>query len=211
MGFSEATAAGGSTPGSVVLNTIGTAPGFSLAYVLQADSNTVSIPEGGAVLFPTTASGGNSLANILAINNGTAPLTIASVSLTPSGTGTDFQIIGLPLLPATVAPGQVARFTIRYAPRTSGSHTASLRIGLQDRTIDYTVQGSSTGPSFTYEVIEGTTSSSLVPNVPLSLPDTELGTTRSFVIRVTNQGDGDGVIQQIAHTIHGMKVRNLGR
>jgi hypothetical protein len=203
------TGSSGPAPAPLFFNIVGTAPEFSLAYVLQADNNTVPVPEGGTILFPTTPASSNNIANVLAINRGAAPMSITAISLSPSGPASEFQVIGLPLLPVTVDPGQAARFTIRYSPRTSGRHSAALRINLPERAISYTVEGSSTGPQFTYELLDEAISSPLSPNSPMTLPDTQLGTTRSFVIRVNNNGDGDGIVQQISALGPGYQVVDL--
>jgi hypothetical protein len=198
-----------STPFAVQLNFLGSTPAFGLAYVLQVNGNVIPVAEGGTILFPTTQVGSNNVANVLLTNNGSAPLTIRSITFTPSTTPSDFQLIGLPLLPTTVNPGQAAQFTIRYAPLAGGQQTAALEIGLADRTANFNVQASAVGPVFTYELIDGETRSPLVPDQAAALPDTDVGTTRSFVVQVNNTGDGDGQIQQISVLGPGFQVADL--
>jgi hypothetical protein len=189
-GFSES-----SQTGTFAVNLLGTVPEFTLAYVLQNEQNVINVSAGGTILFPSTAVNTSTVATVIVLNRGSAPIDLRAISLT--GTGTEFQVLGLPLLPGLLDANRDVRFTIRYSPRQSGSHAASLRIAIGDTIYMAGVQGSATGPLFSYELLSGSISSPLKPNEPFSLPETALTETRSFVVRVRNMGDGDGQITAI--------------
>lgn len=188
----------GTTPVASVflINLSGSAPEFAAAYLLQNDQNVVNVNDNGTIAIPSTPAGTITTAAVILLNRGTAPLDILSLDFTT--TGTDLQLTGTPLLPGSLAAGGSTRFTIRYAPRQSGSHSGVLRIGLTGRTFTVNVSGSSTGPSFSYQLLTDSLTSTLTPNVAVNLPDTDLGASRNFVIRVRNDGDGDGLISGIA-------------
>lgn len=182
--------------GVVLINLSGSAPEFSAAYLLQNDQNVINVNDNGTITFPPTPAGTVTTATVILLNRGSAPLDILTLGF--NTTGTDLQLTGTPLLPGSLAAGATTRFTVRYAPRQSGSHSGVIQVGLNGRTFTINVTGSSTGPSFSYQLLTDALTSTLLPNVAVNLPDTDLGASRSFVIRVRNDGDGDGVINGIA-------------
>jgi len=182
--------------GVFLVNFTGAAPEFAVAYLLQNDQNAISIADGGTIQFPSTPANSITTATVILLNRGSAPLDLQSLTFTSAGQ--EFQVLGLPLLPGSLAAGGSVRFTIRYAPRQSGSHTASFQIKLLNQTFTATIRGTSTGPAFSYELLTDSLTSPLLPNVAVNLPDTDLGVTRNFVVRVRNDGDGDGVVAGIS-------------
>jgi hypothetical protein len=197
----------GSQAGTLAINLLGTVPEFTLAYVLQNEQNVINVSAGGTILFPATAVNTSTVATVIVLNRGSAPIDLRAISLT--GTGTEFQVLGLPLLPGLLDPNRDVRFTIRYSPRQSGTHSASLRVTIGNAAYTAEVVGSATGPLFLYELLSGTTSSPLKPNEPFALPDTLLTETRSFVVRVRNTGDGDGQITAINVLGPGFQLADL--
>jgi hypothetical protein len=198
---------GGSATGTVTINLTGSVPDLGLAYILQTDNNPVNVPAGGTVPFPPTPVATTLNATIAVINRGSGPLDLRSISLSQSGT--DFQLIGLPLLPGLVASNTDVRFTLRYQPRQSGTQTASLTVTTSAQTYTVTVQGTAVGAQFSYEILDGENATPLLPTVQYPLPDTNLGQTRSFVVRVRNNGDADGVISAISILGSGFTVSDL--
>jgi hypothetical protein len=193
--------------GSFTLALSGAVADMSVVYLLQTDANPIAVTDGGTIAFPATPANTSTTATVVVLNRGTAPLDLRSISLTQSGS--DFQVLGLPLLPGFLDPGRDVRFTVRYAPRQSGTSTATLQISSSTQTLTATVQGTSIGPQFTYELIDESTQTALVPNTPFTLPDTRIGETRSFVVRVRNVGDGEGQITGISVLGPGFQLTDL--
>lgn len=182
--------------GVVLINLNGSTPEFGAAYLLQNDQNVINVNDNGIIAFPPTPVGTVTTATVILLNRGSAPLDILTLGFNTSGT--DLQLTGTPLLPGSLAAGGTTRFTVRYAPRQSGAHSGIIQIGLNGRTFTLNVTGSSTGPSFSYQLLTDSLTSTLLPNIAVNLPDTDLGVAQNFVIRVRNDGDGDGVINGIA-------------
>lgn len=78
-------------------------------------------------------------------NDSTLSTATLSTSVFPAP---GFSLVGDPL-PLTVAPGQSASITIRYAPAVGGEHSGSLRLGTTDRGTDLAIPltASSSTPS----------------------------------------------------------------
>lgn len=191
----------------LTLNLAGTVPDMAVVYLLQTDANPINLNDGGTLQFPSTPVSTTALATVAILNRGSGPLDLRTITLTQSGT--EFQASGLPLLPGILDPGRDVRFNLRYSPRASGTHAAKLQITSAVQSVTASVQGVSTGPQFSYELIDGTTAFPLLSTQPYTLPDTSLGDIRSFVVRVRNNGDGDGQIAGISVLGVGFQVADL--
>ena len=193
--------------GSIVINFQGTLSDFRVAYVIQTTGNAIPLTDGGTLLFPSTPANTTVVATVALYNRGSAGVNVNSVALTNAGT--EFQLLGLPLLPGTLAANSQVQFILQFSPKQSGTYSATLKIEAAGKTFTVLVQAASTGPAFKYELIDGENAAPLDPNVPFALPDTPLGDTRSFVVRVRNTGDGDGQITAINILGQGFQLADL--
>ncbi|MFN7918874.1 MAG: choice-of-anchor D domain-containing protein [Bryobacteraceae bacterium] len=179
--------------GLIVVNLTGSAPEFSVNYVLQADSNVLPLAPNGTIAFPPTLVNTTSLAAVIVLNRGSGPGTVKSVALT----GDAFQLLGLPLLPTVVDSGRDVRFTIRYSPKKIAEDTGTLRVGVGDQTLSFTLKGSATGSFFSYEVLQEDQVLAVAPDESFAIPETPVGQSTSVAVRVRNSGNGDGVVNSI--------------
>lgn len=179
--------------GFIFLNLTGAAPEFSLSYALFADGNVFPLTSGSALRFQPTPINTTATATIIISNRGSGPGTVNSASLA----GAAFQLLGLPLLPATLPPATELRFGLRYAPRQIGTDTGSLQVSAGERSFSASIEGSGIGSAFSYELIQDSTGVPLVPNQVLSLADTAVGERTSVTVRVRNTGNADGPVNLI--------------
>ncbi|MEO7653422.1 MAG: choice-of-anchor D domain-containing protein, partial [Bryobacteraceae bacterium] len=90
------------------------------------------------------------------------------------------------------------RFTVRYSPLQLETVSTAVKVDLIDRSLAFTVEGSSTGSVFSYDVIQESTVSTLLPGGTISLPDAQIGGDRTSVtVRVRNTGTADGRVASI--------------
>lgn len=77
--------------------------------------------------YSNTAAGSIASATVTVSNTGSTALTIASLSIEGTNAG-EFQVYNPPTLPASVNPAGTQALTVRFRPRTPGTHTAVLVI-----------------------------------------------------------------------------------
>lgn len=188
----------GNTPtvisNAINLTLLGGAPSFVLSYILQADLNVVQLQPNGAILFHPTPINTTAQATLNITNTGSAPGQVASIAFT----GAAFKLVGLPLFPFSIAAGATLQIGVQYLPTKAGSDTGQVQITFADGTnLTVGLQGSGTSPMFVYEVVQGDKSTPVLPGGTITLPDTNVGTTGSVVIRVKNAGNGAGTIGSI--------------
>ncbi len=176
----------------ISLNLQGAAPSFVLSYVLQSTLNTVPLQPGGTIPFPPTLVNTLSQANLNISNLGSGSGQITNVTLTGSPA---FTLVGEPLFPYTLTSGQQLPLLIHYLPTAVESDSAQIQISFDSGTpVTVNLQGTGVSPMFSYNVLQGTQSSPVTPPGPISLPDTNVGSTSSVVIQVKNTGNTTGTI-----------------
>lgn len=196
------------TPAALItINFVGTVPEMAVAYALQTNANPITVNDGGTILFPPTVVNTTASALVLVLNRGSGPFELRSITLKQSGQ--EFEALGLPLLPGFVDPGRDVRFTLRYTPRMEGTHSAVLQVVAAGQTVTASVQGSSTSPLLSYDILDGSTVKPLQPTIPFILPDTDLNATLRLVVRVRNTGSSDGQIAGITAVGPGFAVTDL--
>jgi hypothetical protein len=176
----------------ISLNLQGTAPSFVLSYVLQSTLNTVPLQPGGTIPFPPTLINTLSQANLNITNLGSGPGQITNVTLTGSPA---FTLVGLQLFPVTLAANQQLQVLIHYLPTAVESDSAQIQISYDSGTpVTVNLQGTGVSPMFSYNVLQGAQTTPVAPPGPISLPDTNVGTSSSVVIQVKNTGNSTGTI-----------------
>lgn len=125
--------------GSFTFLLAGSAPAFSTSYSNNADNNAQPIAAGGTIAFPATALNSTSTVTMVVANGGSGPGTLSSIVLT----GTGFQLVGMPLLPAILNPGTRTSFQIQYSPKANGPASGQLTLGVPGgSTITFAIRGS---------------------------------------------------------------------
>jgi hypothetical protein len=176
----------------ISLNLQGAAPSFTLSYVLQSTLNTVALQPGGTIPFPPTLINTISQANLNISNLGSGSGQVTNVTMTGSPT---FTLVGLPLFPVTLTSGQQLPLLIHYLPTAVESDSAQIQISFDSGTpVTVNLQGTGVSPMFSYNVLQGAQSTPVTPPGPISLPDTNVGSSSSVVIQVKNTGNTTGTI-----------------
>ena len=180
------------TSGAVNINLVGLAPEFGLSFQLLPRGNQTSIPAGG-ITFADTALNQTTSANFVISNRGSGPGTVNNLT----STGAEFLLGGVPLLPAVVQAGQDVRVTIQFTPTQLGAATGSVRVDYVGRSSTVSLAGAGIGPTWAYDLVQGSTTRPLAANESLSLPQTVIGEKSSIGVRVRNTGNADGVVTAI--------------
>jgi Abnormal spindle-like microcephaly-assoc'd, ASPM-SPD-2-Hydin len=180
------------TPNALVLLLTGTSPSFNLGYELTSVGNFVSIPSGGAIMFPATQVNTSAVALLDISNVGSGQGSIQNIT-TP--TDPAFKVTGIGPLPITVNSGQALQLTVIYTPTASTTDNDQITITLASGTVlTVLLQGSGINAAFTYQIISGSTPTPVTPPGPIALPDTNVGSTSNVTVRVQNTGNAKGII-----------------
>lgn len=161
-----------------------------VSYILPGDQNVVPVGNGGTVPFPDTLVGGTSSATLNIVNPGTTPVAVTSISVG----GAAFRVQGLPLFPATIAPGANLQVQMLYRPaaQSQDSGEAAVQfVGWPPVTLQLTGRGIAPVLSYTLE------SSPISPGatIALGLVDVGQSATRSLVIH--NTGTAPGLVTSV--------------
>lgn len=170
------------TTGIVLLSLAGTVPSFVVSYVNPADSNTVFVPNGGAIQFPQSIQNAAIDAQLSITNRGSGTGRVNSIALDGSG----FLLVGVPLLPISIPAGSEIRLTLRFLPRSLGQQNATLRIGYESAQFAASVTGEALRSFFTYELVNNGSITPIEPDETITLPSVRVGDRSSVLIRLTN-------------------------
>jgi hypothetical protein len=100
-----------------------------------------------------------------------------------------------------VPSGQTLSVGIEYMPTAVGNDTGQVQITFGDGTTQtFVLQGSSTAPTWVYTVVENGKSTTVTPNGTITLPNANVGSTSSLVVRVQNTGNGTATVSSISTT-----------
>jgi hypothetical protein len=188
---------------AIVLSLQGSAPAFTLSYVLQADNNVVQIPPGGTIPFDPTQIKTTAQAELNITNTGSGEGIITGVSLTAGGP--IFKLQGTPLFPFPLASGSSLNLFVTYSPTAVESDTGQIQITYQNgATANVNLTGSGTTSTFVYKYLVGGTATSVAPGGTIVFPGANVGTTggtggtSSLILQVTNTGSATGTINSVS-------------
>jgi hypothetical protein len=174
---------------------MGSATG-SVTITSNASDPTLTVPLSGTGMqpqisvVPTTVSfagvalGVSNTQTLTVRDSGNANLIISQA--TTAGTG--FSLSG-PTLPAAIAPGQSAAFTVRFSPATSGSATGTIQIVSNAPNSVLTVPLSGTGLSQSLQLSANPTS--------LAFGNVTEGTTSNESVTLTNTGNASVTLSKL--------------
>jgi len=183
-----------SNTNAITLTLQGTAPAFTLSYVLQTDQNVVPLQSGGAVPFAPTLVGTTAQATLNITNTGSGSGTVQGISIS----GSAFRLQGTPLFPATVIAAQNLPVLVLYTPTGASADTGQITITFgAGPAVTINLTGSGTSPTFTYQLLNTSPPTAVSPGGIIALPDTNLGQTSTLTIRVLNSGTANGTVSSI--------------
>ncbi|HEY3838774.1 MAG TPA: choice-of-anchor D domain-containing protein, partial [Bryobacteraceae bacterium] len=164
--FTEPGAGGVPAQNAIQLSLTGSAPEYTLSYILQSNPNVVKITSGGTVPFGGIQLNTTAQANLNITNTGGGTGEITAITQPP--TGSPFKVEGIPLLPCTL-PGSCATSSnlsllVLYTPTAVQNDTASIQITFVDGTTDtVNFSGNGTTSTFTYSYLVNGMSTTVQP------------------------------------------------
>ncbi len=181
------------TTGSITLNLSGVAPEFTFSYQPPPSGNTTPLNPNDTILFPITNVLDTPSATVVITNKGSGPGVVNAITVA----GAVFTAGSLPPALASVDGGKTLQFTIKYAPLQIETSRGTVRIDLIDRSVTFNLLGTSMGPVYSYSVLQSSGAAAILPGDTITLPDTQIATPSSVVVRVENTGNADGRIASI--------------
>ena len=183
-------------PLSISLEGQSTAPQFQISYVDPRTGSRIALANGSTLPFPDTSVGSSTTISVIIANRGSDTSSVNAITLG----GTDlsaFELLDLPLFPASVGVNAELRFRVRFSPEEQRSYAATLGIELPGRFVSINLTGAGVGADFVYEVVRGEEVSSVGPEGLIELPDANVGESTSVVLRIRNQGTASGQLTSI--------------
>lgn len=183
----------------------GSSPELITSYSILPGGNQTAVSDGGTILFPVTQVGQTVTARFLISNRGTGPGRVESIALD----GRAFRLTGLPLLPATVNPATTLEFSIVFSSTVIENSRGSLRVRIDGSVRTISLAGSSEGALFQYELVRGSSVTTLSPDATIVFEPAMLDTSTSVSIRVQNIGNANGTVSTVSVLGSGFQVSNL--
>jgi Abnormal spindle-like microcephaly-assoc'd, ASPM-SPD-2-Hydin len=181
-----------------------TFPAFTLSYSLASNQNVVALQAGGMISFPPTLVGATATATLFIANTGTGPGMVTGIS----GSGSAFQLQGIPLLPVTIAAGATLPISVIYSPTAISTDSGAINLSFNSGApVTINLSGSGTEAVFSYQILS-TPPTSVAAGGTILLADTAVGQTSSLSIRVQNSGNASGTVTTINATGPGFSVSN---
>ncbi len=174
------------------LSANGLSADLSTSYLLPGGNQT-AVANGSAILFPSTLVQQPTVATFIVANRGNADGTLRSVTVS----GDAFTVAGLPLLPAVVELGKDIRFTVQFKPVALGVARGSLRVDLSDGVRTFSLEGTGTGASLSYEINLDGNFVRVAPGGAIAMPATQVAGRRTAAMRIRNEGTSEGRITAI--------------
>jgi hypothetical protein len=159
------------------------------------------------VPFPNTLVNTVNTAVIGIVNRGSGPGLVTSISLAGSSS---FTLVGLPLLPGSLAAGNSFSFGIRYAPRALEEVTATLTIVFATgQQFTARLEASSINSAFAYDVLIGDETRPVASGANIALPDTAVTKTTTVGFRIRNTGSAEGQVTSLSLIGPGYTLQDL--
>lgn len=148
----------GTVPGAILLQFTGTAPAFTLSYILQADNNVIPLAPGGTIAFlPPTQINTTAQAQLNITDTGSGQGIITGIVLLSGGPV--FKLSGTPLFPYTATPNTNTAnlpIIISYTPTAVENDTGQIQITYQGgSTATVNLAGNGATSSYTYSYLSG--------------------------------------------------------
>ncbi len=187
MGQIQVTIAGGP---ALTFALQGSGNSAALVYQVIGTGAPVTVAAGGTVTVPGTAVGQTSSVTIRISNTGNAIGTVSTLNVTGSG----FQLVNSPPIPATLAPGASISFGVTFTPTQAAPATGSLTINSDTLNLSSSGQGSQLVFSYT---VSGTTVTIGSANPSIVFSPTAITQSTELVLDVKNTGTLSTVISNI--------------
>jgi hypothetical protein len=158
----------------------GTLSAARLAYQVTEAGQTTTVTPGGTISLPDTNIGQTSTAAVHVQNTGNLSATISSIILS----GQDFQLVGIPVLPHTLAPNASFTFSLTFTPTQAALEQASLVIGSDS----FTVTGRGLGAKLAFSYTAAGITVTLGPNDSVVFTPVTITQTGHVTFTISNTG-----------------------
>lgn len=191
------------TQGAITLSLQGTAPSFSLSYILQADQNVVPLPPNGTLDFGPSLSSTVAQAafNVSNAGSGTGAVTGISIS------GPAFRLSRLPLFPSPVASAQALQVLVLYTPTAGQVDEGQITVSFDSSpSVTIGVRGNGIAPQLTYELLRDGVVTPVAAGDSIELPSASLGQSSTVIVQVTNNGEAPGTLVSLLAAGSGFSI-----
>jgi len=206
----------GSFSGSLSINAGGTSISALLSGSTSASNLTATyaignstgnpLNSGSVIAFPAIDVNATSTTTVTIQNQGAGAGTVSSISV--SGTG--FQLVGSPALPATIPAGQSFKFSIVFQPTQAGSFNGNFAIAGNGIALSGALTGSTTTPNFS---VSYTLSDAIVhafsSGTTISFPSIDINASTTATLTIQNQGSGSGSLSNVSVSGTGFQLSSL--
>ncbi|MCC6591541.1 MAG: choice-of-anchor D domain-containing protein [Bryobacterales bacterium] len=174
---------------------LGEGIGPRLTFATEVGGSITPVPDSNLIILPNTTAGSRLASTVIVKNEGNAPATLSSVSVS----GAPFEISNLPQLPVTVAEGQTVLFTVTFLPTAVGTFTGGLQIDERSFSIRASAGNPPPLPEVRIENLSETAESLQQPSVGLTIADTyPVDVTGRINLGFTAESFGDDPSVQFA-------------
>jgi len=141
--------------------------GARLIYTYSSASDSVTVTDGGVVIFPPLSVGSAETLNFTIQNTGNTAAAISSINL--AAPSTVFSLQKLPALPFTLNPGAMLAFSASFQPNNTGTLTATLRVNNSSFSLSGAGTQPAALPSYQFQGVSSNPSPAQQPTVGLTL------------------------------------------
>lgn len=158
----------------------GSGAGPVFAYELAQNGEARPLAPGQPIAVPDVAVGEKSSIVLRVRNTGNADARITAIAVQGAG----FQLVDVPFLPLTLAPGASAVVTLQFTPAQAGAASGRLRVGDDS----FEVSGRGLGSQLTFAYGASTPGTVVAPNGSVFFPAAPVGDSAKLQFKVTNTG-----------------------
>lgn len=185
-----------------------TAQAQTYTILVNQQSTSAEIPEGGTVTFSAANIGAASDAIVTLTNRAGVLVQINTLTLTGSS---DFTLVNAPQLPLTLNPTQSISLAVRHNPATSNRTAGVININstVSNATRTTLINLAGTAPEFSFSYTpQGGNASAIAGGSTLTFPATAIDATSTATVVITNRGTAQGTVQSI--TVGGANFAGVG-
>src|ERR1039457_4275013 len=172
-----------------------------LQVSVAANGASANVLPGGSAVLAASGIGQAVLATVTVRYTSGTSANISGLSFTGTSSIT---LVGTPALPIVLAPNGTTSFQVQYLPSTGSSVTGQLSIAYQDTgqfsIFAFTVNGTSPDLAFTFFVLPNGALTNLNAGDRITFPATNLGSSATAVVNISNRGSAAGSLQSVSVT-----------
>jgi hypothetical protein len=171
---------------------------LTVSYFLPTDGNMIPLSTGSAITFPATSINTSATITVVVSNRGAGAGLVNSVAIS----GGSFQLVNLPVLPATLESGRELRFGVAFSPTAAGNQSGTLSLAFADRILVVPITATTATSDFKVSYFVQTDGNGVFVESggKIVFPSTRTNATTGAVVALSNYGTGAGYISSITLT-----------